>query len=501
MIKGGKTKRLGLPALFAIVAAIVVTTALAGAATRGPSSSDNPYVIPVDASVSTVSLLTVGDSVNNDPALPGVPYRMVGIPDGLGAMRSGDNTFTAFMNHELVATQGRVRAHGATGAFVSKWKIDRRTFRVLHGEDLIQQIVLAPGGVYGAPAKGVALGRFCSADLPKQSALYNEDTGRGYPNRLFMDGEEVGPEGRAFAHQLNGTSWELPALGKMAFENVVANPSTGDKTVVMETDDGTGNQVYVHVGQKRNTGNPAERAGLTGGHLYGLKIPGLTAETDATFPASGSRFEMFDLGDPSAMSGAALEAASNVPGVDITHWQRPEDGSWDPKHPRDFYFVTTASITNKSRLWRLHFDNPANPAAGGTIDMLLDGTEGQKMMDNITVDRWGRVLIQEDPGAQDYIARIWGYTIATDTLTPLATHDPALFTPGSPGFITRDEESSGIIPLDGIKGKGWYLFDSQVHSASDPELVERGQLLALFWPVSNSTNDDEDDGDNGDGEH
>jgi hypothetical protein len=57
--------------------------------------------------------------------------------------------------------------------------------------------------------------------------------------------------------------------------------------------------VYVYVGEKRATGNPAQRAGRAGGKLYGVRIPGLAQETDAAFPSSGSRFELVDLGDAS----------------------------------------------------------------------------------------------------------------------------------------------------------------------------------------------------------
>jgi hypothetical protein len=64
----------------------------------------------------------------------------------------------------------------------------------------------------------------------------------------------------------------------------------------------------------------------------------------------------------------------------------------------------------------------------------------------------------------------------------IAQHDPALFTPGAPGFITQDEESSGVIPAPFL-GNGKYLIDIQVHRASsDPELVEGGQLLVLQIP-------------------
>ena len=67
--------------LTVLLVAGVAATAFAGATTEtGPSSSQPPYVIPSQAGVRTVSLLTVGDSVDG--------YRMVGIPDGLGAYQS-----------------------------------------------------------------------------------------------------------------------------------------------------------------------------------------------------------------------------------------------------------------------------------------------------------------------------------------------------------------------------------------------------------------------------
>jgi hypothetical protein len=62
----------------------------------------------------------------------------------------------------------------------------------------------------------------------------------------------------------------------------------------------------------------------------------------------------------------------------------------------------------------------------------------------------------------------------------LAQFDPARFAPGAPGFITADEESSGIIDASRYLGKGSFLFDAQVHNGHpDPDKVEMGQLLAL----------------------
>jgi hypothetical protein len=64
--------------------------------------------------------------------------------------------------------------------------------------------------------------------------------------------------------------------------------------------------------------------------------------------------------------------------LQVTKWQRPEDGQWNPRDARELYWVTTASMTNQSRLWRFNFDDLANPLAGGTVDVLLDGTEGRR---------------------------------------------------------------------------------------------------------------------------
>jgi hypothetical protein len=67
----------------------------------------------------------------------------------------------------------------------------------------------------------------------------------------------------------------------------------------------------------------------------------------------------------------------------------------------------------------------------------------------------------------------------------LATFDPALFRPATPGGtdaqLTIDEETSGIIDAGEVLGRGWFLFDAQVHRPhADPALVEHGQLLAMY---------------------
>jgi hypothetical protein len=471
--------------LVVMLALTTVGTVLANSIT-GPSSSQSPYILHSQPGVVTKAILTVGDSVNLKP--DGVtPYRMVGIPDGLGAFDNGDGTFTLLMNHEIPSGLGITRAHGAPGALVSKWIIRTEDLTVLHGEDLIQNVLVWNTSTYQYQPATVAQKtflRFCSADLPALSAFYDSASGLGYNGRIYMNGEESGTEGRAFAHLLNGTSYELPWLGKFAWENSVANPSTGISTVVAGTDDGTGGQVYFYVGTKTSASNPVEAAGLTNGNLFSIKVNGLNTETDSTTLSGPTTFTAYNFGDVSALTGAQLEAASKdaTGAFRVTTFNRPEDSAWDPNNPNDFYFVTTASFTGKSRLWHVHFNNPADPSAGGTIEILLDGTEGQKMMDNITINDREQIVIQEDPGNQTHVAKIWLYDIATDILTEVAQHDPDRFTPGAPNFLTQDEESSGVIDASAILGEGWYLLDQQAHYATDAELVEGGQLLALHIP-------------------
>jgi hypothetical protein len=460
-MQNGATRLGVLAAVVGVMGLAAAAAALANAIT-GPSSSQSPHVVRSQSGVVTKSILTTGDAVGD--------YRMVGIPDGLGAFDNGDGTFTVLLDHELGATAGVARAHGAPGAFVSRWTIRKDDLSVVNGADLITHVNLVSGTK--------ALGRLCSADLPAPTALYNAESGKGFNGRLLLNGEEVGLEGRGFAHALDGTSWELSRLGKFSWENSVAHPATGDRTVVVGLDDSTPGQVYVYAGDKTPSGSPVDRAGLTNGTLYGLKVTGFPLEPITGIPG-GTPFTLADLGNREASTGAALQSDSVAAGV--TEFNRPEDGAWDTHDPTVFYFVTTASFSGSSRLWKLDFVDPADPAKGGTITALLDGAEGQKMMDNLTVNARGQVLIQEDVGNNAHIAKIWLYDPASDSLTEVAHHDETRFTTGGSQVQTQDEESSGIIPAPFL-GEGWYLLDVQAHFPITGELVEGGQLLALHIP-------------------
>jgi hypothetical protein len=277
-------------------------------------------------------------------------------------------------------------------------------------------------------------------------------------------------------------SWRLPRLGRHSVENQVASPFPQQKTIVIGLDDATPGQLYVYVGNKTAAGNDVERAGLINGSLFGIRVAGLPLEIRAA--AASGRFDLFPLGNVENTTGAVIQANSFAAGV--TEFLRPEDGHWDPRTGRqnDFYFVTTdryntAATPANSRLYRLRFDDITDPSLGGTITMLVDGfVSGVQMMDNMCIDPMGRVIIQEDIGNQPASGKIWLYNIENAKLKEIAQHDPARFNPPVLPF-SQDEESSGVIDMFGILGKGWYTLNVQAHYPIAGELVEGGQLLAM----------------------
>ncbi len=478
-------------------------------ALKGLSSLATPYILPASGSgVQVRSLLTVGDAVGG--------YVMAGIPDGTGAFDNGDGTFTLLINHEISNSPvllGATRAHGGKAAFVSSLTINKSDLSVVAGSDLIKEVFTWDSALQKskstanslANGNGINFNRFCSADLPPVSALYNAATGLGTQARLFLNGEEGGSTGFALANVASGADkGKTYILGKFnpstngsgltafgGWENLLANSFAQDKTIVIGNNDGgTGllsNAIAVYVGTKTNSGTEADKAGLTNGLLKFINVTGNAAEivnssTRATNIASGTRF--------------------NLSGTASTAFSRPEDGAWDPLDPKKYYFVTTDRLdtlvdgigtqVGKTRLWRLNFDDITNPDLGGTIDLLIDGdiVNGKRvnMFDNITIDKSGHILLQEDVGNALHNGKIWQYDTATDSLKLLANHDPSRF--GDIGMAATlpfniDEETSGVIDMQDILGPGMFLLVDQAHYAiDDPLQIEGGQLLSLFNPSS-----------------
>lgn len=482
------------------VMALLATSCLAR------SSATESYLVASASGVHLFSLLTVGDEKAADNG-----YEMVGIPDGLGARLDENGKVVLNMNHELPAGTGIPRLHGERGAFVSRLEIDPASKGVEAGADLIQ-----PGVLYydyltnsfsdNAPAAGVRsdgkafpaynnqFSRFCSSSLTDPGQLFNGLTGKGYLGQIYFANEESGDEGRVFAVTEDGQAKQLPRLGLFSWEQTIAADNDSDTTLVMGTEDTSAGQLWAYVGRKLQAGSPFTRAGLQNGRNHVIKLADV--RSDAGFRAAYDKNTAvpFTLTDVEwNQSGADQNAEAAAEGLTLT---RIEDGAWDPNRPNDFYFVTTeggegTSLGGGGGLWKLSYTDREQPSLGGTLTLLLDGTEpiGLNKPDNLDIDANGNMLIQEDPGGEDVIARILAYRLSDGAMGEVARFDPNLFDPTSPNFLTNDEESSGIIDATEVLGEGSWLLDAQVHTAAGlpegfgegtvEEYVQRGQLILM----------------------
>ena len=443
----------------------------------GPSTTTSPYLLPATATVRFTSIVTSGDGLITGGVFGG-------IPDGIGAFDNGDGTITVLINHEISSTSGIVRDHGSEGAYVDRLVIDKATLRVVSADDLIKSVFLWNDSTDSYVHNTTAFDKLCSSDLAAPTAFFNAASGLGTGARIYLTGEEASSVGRAFATLVTGPNagqaFELPYFGNLAFENVVANPLAQDKTVVVVTDDVSGGQLYFYIGQKQSTGTDIQKAGLTGGDFFGLKVSGFSNESNGT--AISGTFSLQEIGpggDVSNMTGTQIESESDAEGV--TGFLRPEDSAWNPDNPNILYFTTTNSFSSNSRLYQLTFTDIRNPQLGGTITALLDGSEGHHMLDNLTV-AGGKIILQEDPGDRSHLAKVWEYDIASDTLKELAAFDPARFTTGGSSFITQDEESSGVLDVTALLGDSdtrAYLLGAQVHAST-----RGGQLMVMYVDAS-----------------
>jgi len=525
------------------------------AQSQGPSTLQTPYMLPSDPASGTVfySVASNGNGVltpdETFTRLNGAaPYRLVGIPDGLGVIRTPQDikngTLTLTCNHELGNTTGIIRDHGNRGSFVSTWTINitpgPNFLRVIGAQDMIQTVklfnnVLNVWETYNAGTGGMPLysgssswngagvpnanpnkdgiNRLCSADVPAASAFRFGTLGTDA--RMHLAGEESGANGRAFATLITGpeagTTYQLASYGNYSWENVLACPFPQAKTIAIGMEDGTPGNVYVHIGTKQSTGTDIERAGLTSAHCWGIKIAGTTingtgqaVESQVNIlgnavsgPVSSKPFTMVDLGDLTNVTGAQLQTQTDAQG--IINFNRPEDGAWDTRSNNKFYFVTTDSIAGNSRLWELAFTDITQPELGGVVSMLGDGSVQStwsggftsasgatdiRMMDNIGVTKSGQILIQEDVGNNVRLGRAWLYTPWTDSVVEVGIPDANRFLTGGGAFLTQDEETSGVVSAEEFMGSGWFFQVMQAHYGISGELAEGGQLMAIYIPAT-----------------
>jgi len=478
-----------------------------------PANAAAPvYMEAVASSATLTPIASAGDMIGS--------YLVPGIPDGLGVIKNG-NTLRIITNHEWSATNavaaGRTTAGGlVSGSFLSDMTYDIATKKVTKAVDLFKDVVWydyatgkygntpgAPAGAavkdaYGTLNHSYLLNRFCSGSLSPAGAFYDKASGTGINDALFFAGEEGSDESRGFATNLTtGQLVQLPALGLSAWENFIPASTTTKNTVIMGNEDGDAkdSQLWMYMGSKSKTGTWFEKAGLTNGKSYVLAAPANAPVANdyeiRTKYGKNKPFAVTFAQVDIKANGKAQNVEANTKGIELA---RVEDGHFDPNKPNDFYFVTTQSDSDPDKkvvvgattpnpatptvsrdggaLWRLRFTDVNKPFLGSTLELLLDGSEDIYMSkpDNITVDDLGNVLIQEDPGNNAHLARIVSYRISDGKVGTIAKFKADYFTESGTAFITRDEESSGIVEVTNelrtskTDKASYYMYVAQIHA-------------------------------------
>jgi hypothetical protein len=497
----------------AAFASIALATSVALPATATDPSTPI-YVESSTPGASLRVLATSGDIYGS--------YVLPGTPDGIGVTAEGKNV-AIYLNHEFTDQASTyTRGNGAisAGSTVSKLILNPITGQIVSAEDAIKSVVwydystgtygskpVAPAdsrtkNSYGDSVHGTALNRFCSSSLADAGTfIYTKTTSKtvngktvkttvktGYSGAIYFNGEEDDNESRSFALNTSGQLVQLPKLGLASTETFNAAPINSLNTVLIGNEDGAVNtsNLRLYVGTKQNDGAWYEKAGLTNGKLYYARVGAMA--TDSQFRTDIGKgvkawvsFNEID----TTVNGDKQAATTSL----NTGFSRIEDGAFDPQHPNDYYFVTTSSnkaakattldpstpaVTARDggALWRLRFQDVTNPLLGGTVEMLLDGSEPQfiNMPDNLTIDDQGNILLQEDPGNNVTRSKVWAYRIKDAKLAQVLQFSAKYFDKASATFMTQDEESSGILDVTAMMRKSksdknhYYLLDAQVHS-------------------------------------
>jgi hypothetical protein len=512
-----KPTRRRLGGALAVALAVMLVVAGAGLA----ATSVKPYVEPVGSEYQVRALFSVDDKVPLLGGAPGQQYRMVGIPDGLGAHPNRDGTSTLFMNHELGFTALSEPVVGGPknrGAIVSQWTLDadgdpvagRRAYDQIYDENRL----LGPAPVVGNEAQMPRqLARFCSGFLAGPAT--------GFDRPIYLTNEEASsPDtfdglGGLSVAIFDGGLHTLPKLGRYAKENTVVQPGQGTGTVIFPTEDGPAtldNQLYMYVGKKDRSARASvlSRNGLDNGTLYVFRSLDPANNSERSFTSGSVTGEWVPIPDAEALTDTQLEAASDAAGA--MTFVRPEDGAFNPNNPNEFFFDTTGSssgadegVNELGRLYslRLHPGNPLKPATLTVVynadTVVAAGGDIAISPDNLDVS--GRYLMINEDGTTESRAvmaakgrdgSIWrfdlvkGPTGAVGVDTATATRVAQLDPPGRDGIPVGPGvwETSGIIDASALFGADTWLSDVQAHppttAPGGPTVtVEDGQLFLL----------------------
>ncbi len=492
--------------------AVAATAAATAGVAWGAVAPINTYADSLTPEYETQRVVSSGDTVprTGDPT---GQYRIVGIPDGLGAHKGPGDTRIVYMNHELgSAVQSSPNVGGPVnrGAFVSRLVLDkdgdvlsaRRAYDTVYLGDTL----VGPAAEVGNSTR--AFSRFCSASLAGKA--------EGFDREIFLTNEEDGNPASTFDGKggvavaiFDGEAHALPDLGHFAWENTLIQRGTGRLTVAMGMEDGPNvldraqenSQLYMYVGVKdRSPGATVlERNGLVDGKLYVFVADDPAIGSEADFQSGSIVGRWVEIPNAGALDEAGLEAASDAAGA--TAFARPEDGAFNLRDNDEYFWVTTGGAAGANTLGRIYSLELARNTVGPatlTVEVNADtviaaGGDTAISPDNIDVSN--RYLMVQEDGTTESRAvmaskgrdgSIWRFDLdgGSGIDAASATRVVTLTPPGRDGVAVGPGvwETSGIIDTQGLFGAGSWLFDVQAHpptAAPAGGTVEDGQLLLL----------------------
>jgi hypothetical protein len=417
MIHISNARRLARTAKLSVLAAAVV---VAGTSVAAFLTSVKPYAVSIDAGYVHKPLLSVGDAVPETTDST-KSYRMIGIPDGLGAHSNGNGTVTVYMNHELTSatsTEPIVGDPMYRGAFVSKYIVRASDGEVLSGERAYDTVYVDDTlvGPAAAADNGTrAFSRFCSGALGGPA--------HGFDRYIYFANEEDGTPASTFDGMgglavavVDNKAHGLSYLGRFAWENAVPQPRPkGNRIVIMGMEDGPfsqdraveNSQLYMYVGETDPDGDTVlEKNGLVGGTLYVFRSKNTHKNSEVAFQQGTIAGEWVAIPGAHLMDEATLEAASDA--ADAMVFARPEDGAFNPRNTNEYFFVTTGGASGANVLGRLYSLrlNPSDPTNDATLNVIYNADSvvaagGDIALSPDNIDTSGDYLMVQEDGTTE----------------------------------------------------------------------------------------------------
>lgn len=533
--------------LTALALGVSVATAAGQAAANGKASANESMAYGLNGYTVSAPLLTIGETFyytdgQLNPSTAGA-YTPVGVMDGIGAYQLNEHTVRVFVNHELgfgdgnayKVSDGKGGYFEMTGARVSYLDIDKFSKDIVDAGLAYHKIYDANGKLaadpnfLSGPQKGIGFSRFCSAMLVDPNEFGRGRYARGIEDRIFFTGEEDGGNfnpigGAEWALDVeNGAIWQVPDMGRGAWENITQVDTGSKRTVAFILADDTSpfdvdgdNEkeaapLYLYVGEKQWKGDFLERNGLRGGKLFVFVPHNRTKVSPIQFNTAGTlQGKWVEIDNSQQPKLASTDGStgydefgyptqktlwSRAESLGAFQFSRPEDVATNPKKGseavlastgREFdlgaadvygtvYTIDTDFRSMKAEL-KIIYDGDADPA--GTL----------RSPDNLEWADDGMIYVQEDKAVSDatYTARNgdesgivrlnpWNgkavrvaeidRSVVLDASIPVWTdaEDEAPNEVGKP-------ESSGIVDVSRLfdeKPGTLFLFDVQNHGIDD----------------------------------